>query len=72
MDTLLTEIREGMDYLNLQGKHINKIKMNADIFDNMTKLTNIEHANDAATLFGITIESDENIEKYAFILEDVN
>lgn len=26
----------------------------------------------AATLFGITIESDENIEKYAFILEDVH
>lgn len=71
MDTLLSEIREGIDYLNLQGKQVNKIKMNSKIFENMSKLNDVEVSDDEAIVFGITIEADEKIEKYAFIIGEV-
>lgn len=72
MDILLDEIRKGIDYLNSQGKKVNKIKMNPKILENMTKKINdIDVSNDVSTVFGLTIEADENIEKYAFILGKV-
>ena len=71
MDTLLNEIRDGIDYLHLQGKQINKIKMNAKLFENMSKRNEIEATNDEMTVFGITAEADENIETFAFIIEQV-
>lgn len=71
MEVLLNKIREDIDYLNSQGKQVNKIQMNSKIFENMINLTDVEVSKDVATVFGITIEADENIEKYAFILDEV-
>ena len=71
LEVLLNKIHEDISYLNSQGKQVNKIKVNSEIFENMTKLMDIEVSKDVATVFGIIIEADENIEKYAFILDEV-
>ncbi|MER2030681.1 MAG: lactate dehydrogenase [Solibacillus sp.] len=72
MDVLLGQIREGLDYLTIQGKKVNKIKMNPNIFGKMTdKHMDVEVSDDAVTVFGITIEADENIEIYAFVMDEV-
>lgn len=72
MDVLLGQIREGLDYLTIQGKKVNKIKMNPNIFEKMTnKLMDVEVSDGAITVFGITIEADKNIEVYAFIMDEV-
>ncbi|MBD8037208.1 lactate dehydrogenase [Solibacillus sp. A46] len=71
MDVLLEQIRKDLDYLNSQGKHVKKIKMNSKVFERMTnKLTDVEVNNDAVTVFGIIIEADDNTEKFAFILDE--
>ena len=69
LEVLLNKIHEDISYLNSQGKQVNKIKVNSEIFENMTKLIDIEVSKDVATVFGIIIEADESIEKYAFILD---
>ncbi len=72
MDTLLDEIRKGLEYLDSQGKKVNNIKMNPKILENMTKKINgVDDSNDLSTVFGITIEADKNIEKFAFVLEEI-
>lgn len=72
MDVLLGQIREGLDYLTIQGKKVNKIKMNPNIFEKMTnKLMDVEVSDGAVTVFGITIEADKNIEVYAFVMDEV-
>ncbi|AMO85230.1 hypothetical protein JOC25_002307 [Solibacillus kalamii] len=72
MDVLLGQIREGLDYLTIQGKKVNKIKMNPNIFEKMTnKLMDVEVSDGAITVFGITIEADKNIEVYAFVMDEV-
>lgn len=71
LEVLLNKIHEDISYLNSQGKQVNKIKVNSEIFENMTKLIDIEVSKDVATVFGIIIEADESIEKYAFILDEV-
>lgn len=72
MDVLLDQIREDLDYLNSQGKRVNKIKMNTEVLEKMTnKLADVEVSKGVVTVFGITIEADETIEKYAFILDEV-
>ncbi|MEK4531465.1 lactate dehydrogenase [Solibacillus sp. FSL K6-1554] len=72
MDVLLGQIREGLDYLTIQGKKVNKIKMNPNIFEKMTnKLMDVEVSEGAITVFGITIEADKNIEVYAFVMDEV-
>ncbi|MGA4515751.1 lactate dehydrogenase [Solibacillus silvestris] len=72
MDVLLGQIREGLDYLTIQGKKVNKIKMNPNIFEKMTnKLMDVEVSDGAITIFGITIEADKNIEVYAFVMDEV-
>lgn len=72
MDVLLGQIREGLDYLTIQGKKVNKIKMNPNIFGKLTdKHMDVEVRDDAITVFGITIEADENIEIYAFVMDEV-
>lgn len=71
MEVLLNKIHEDLNYLNSQGKQVNKIKMNSKIFENMNGLTDFEVSKDVATVFGVIIEADENIEKYVFILEEV-
>lgn len=72
MDVLLGQIREGLDYLTIQGKKVNKIKMNPNIFEKMTnKLMDVEVSDGANTIFGITIEADKNIEVYAFVMDEV-
>ncbi|MFS0875126.1 lactate dehydrogenase [Solibacillus isronensis] len=72
MDVLLGQIREGLDYLAIQGKKVNKIKMNPNLFGKMTdKHMDVEVSADAITVFGITIEADENIEIYAFVMDEV-
>ena len=54
-----------MEYLQSQGKQVIKIKMNSKVFVGMT-----ENSNGVITAFGIPIEADEHIEKYAYILDD--
>ena len=72
LDVLLGQIREGLDYLAIQGKKVNKIKMNPNLFGKMTdKHMDVEVSADAITVFGITIEADENIEIYAFVMDEV-
>lgn len=72
MDVLLGQIREGLDYLTIQGKKVNKIKMNPNIFEKMTnKVMDVEVSDGAITVFGITIEADKNIEVYAFVMDEV-
>ena len=72
LDVLLGQIREGLDYLTIQGKKVNKIKMNPNIFEKMTnKLMDVEVSDGAITVFGITIEADKNIEVYAFVMDEV-
>lgn len=72
MDVLLGQIREGLDYLTIQGKKVNKIKMNPNIFEKMAnKLMDVEVSDGAITVFGITIEADKNIEVYAFVMDEV-
>lgn len=71
LEVLLNKIHEDISYLNSQGKQVNKIKVNSEIFANITKLIDIEVSKDVATVFGIIIEADESIEKYAFILDEV-
>lgn len=72
LDVLLGQIREGLDYLTIQGKKVNKIKMNPNIFEKMTnKLMDVEVSEGAITVFGITIEADKNIEVYAFVMDEV-
>ena len=71
MDVLLEQIRQDLHYLYSQGKHVKKIKMNSKVFERMTnKLTDVEVKNDAVTVFGISIEADDNTEKFAFILDE--
>lgn len=60
-----------MEYLQSQGKQVIKIKMNSKVFVDMTdKLDHVENSNGVITAFGIPIEADEFIEKYAYILDD--
>lgn len=41
------------------------------IYEKMTnKLTGVEINQDAVIVFGIPIEADENIEKFAFIMDE--
>ncbi len=70
MEILLNRIHEGIEYLTSQGKQINLIKMNPDIFDSLTQdeLPNVKISNDATTVFGVSMEADENVEKYEFII----
>lgn len=71
MDVLLEQIRRDLDYLYSQGKQVKKLKMNPKIYERMTiKLTGVEINNEAVIVFGIPIEADENIEKFAFILDE--
>lgn len=71
MDVLLEQIRRDLDYLYSQGKHVKNIKMNPKIYERMTiKLTGVEINNEAVIVFGLPIEADENIEKFAFILDE--
>lgn len=67
MDILLEEIRKDLEYLNSQGKQVNKIKMNPKILETMAKKINDV---DVSSVFGVTIEADENIEKFAFLLDE--
>ena len=71
LDILLEQIHRDLDYLYSQGKHVKKIKMNPKVYERMTnKLTGVEINNEAVIVFGIPIEADENIEKFAFILDE--
>ncbi|WP_342566660.1 lactate dehydrogenase [Psychrobacillus sp. FSL K6-4046] len=70
MELLLNRLHEGIEYLSSQGKQVTLIKMNPDIFASLTQdtLSNVEMSFNAATVFGVPMESDENVEKYEFII----
>ena len=71
MEVLLNKIQEDIDYLNSQGKQVKEIRMNPNIFESMIELTDVKVSKGIATVFGIIIKADENIEKYVFVLDEV-
>ncbi len=72
MEILVTRLKDGLEYLTSQGKKVTKIVMNPEIYETLMKENkeDIEITSGGPFIFGILIESGDNIEKYEYILSE--
>ncbi|MGM9949825.1 MAG: lactate dehydrogenase [Lysinibacillus sp.] len=61
MDFLISKLEEDVEYLYSQGKRVDKIKMNPEVYEHFITLKQ------GASTIDIPIEADGNVEKYEFI-----
>lgn len=61
MDFLINKLEEDVEYLYSQGKRVDLIKMNPEIYGHFIRLQQ------GATNMDIPVEADENVEKYELI-----
>lgn len=61
MDFLIGKLEEDIEYLYSQGKRIDMIKMNPEIYEHF-----IQSRQDVPNM-DIPVEADENVEKYELV-----
>ncbi len=66
LDFLLNKIEEDVEYLYLQGKRVDKIKMNPAIYEHFITLKQ------GASTKDIPVEADGNVEKYELIYSEIH
>lgn len=66
MDFLINKLEEDIQYLYLQGKQVDKIKMNPDIYEHFIRLKQ------GMSTMDIPVVADENVEKYELMYSEIH
>lgn len=66
MDFLISKLEEDVEYLYSQGKRVDLIKMNPEIYEHFITLKQ------GVSTMDIPVETDENVEKYEFVFSTIH
>lgn len=61
MDFLISKLEEDVEYLYSQGKRVDMIKMNPEIYEHFIRLK------PGVPKMGIPVQADENVERYELV-----